>query len=101
MSFKAEDTATDIALLKWKVGAWGIQGLPLCPASPERQNTAPMAGKSPRPSHEPPFQAPVNADYTSGMENKKKYEGREGEGMLENNYSKLLRTTEAPTPKLH
>ena len=23
------------ALLKWKVGAWGIQGLPLCPASPQ------------------------------------------------------------------
>ena len=43
---------------KWKVGAWGIQGPPLIPTSPQIES-APVAGKFPQPSNQPPFQAPI------------------------------------------
>ena len=39
------------------MGAWGIQGLPLCPASRQIEYSPLMASKSMQPSHEPPMQA--------------------------------------------
>ena len=39
-------------IAKWRLGAWDIQELPLLAASSKMQ-TAPMAGKSWQPSHEP------------------------------------------------
>ena len=43
-------------LTKWRLGAWDIQELTLLTASSQME-TAPMAGKSRQPSHEPPCQA--------------------------------------------
>ena len=41
------------ASLKWRLGAWDTQELPLLAAS-SKMTTAPLAGKSWQPSHEPP-----------------------------------------------
>jgi len=62
------------ASLKWMVGAWDrYPGACTVTTQPLRQNTAPVAGKSPQPSHEPPFQAPITLmkqwkEETQGME---------------------------------
>ena len=45
-----------------RLSARWVPGIPRglhCGQPAPRQTTAPMAGKSPQPSHEPPFQAPV------------------------------------------
>ena len=87
------------AWLKWMVGAWGIQGLPLCPASPQIEYS-PHGWQIPATQPWAPFQAPVNTVLIRSVGWKIKNNG-EGGGMLENNCSKLLRTTEKPAPKLH
>ena len=40
-------------------GCPGYPGASTAASQPLDRKTAPMAGKSPQPSHEPPFQAPV------------------------------------------
>ena len=54
-----------------------------------------MAGKSPQPSHEPPFQAPVNTDRISGRKEK-----REGGGERRQTVANKLAAWAAPRQPL-
>ena len=66
-----------------------------CVQPAPRENTAPVAGKSLQPSHEPPFQAPFITD--SSAEVVKDRGVKEGGGMLESNGHEPLGTTQEMT----
>jgi len=59
----------------WRLGAWEIRELPLFAAS-SKMETAPMAGKTWQPSHEPPH-TPVNTG-TRHTDTQWKAEGGDG-----------------------
>ena len=68
-------------LAKWMVGAWCIQGLPWhCGQRAPGWNITLMSGKSPQPSHEPPFQAEGLSELTAGSNQREGLiaEGRHG-----------------------
>ena len=70
-------------LAKWRLGAWDIQELPLLAASSQME-TAPMAGKSRQPSHEPPRggrkQAPITLKKKKNNNNNSGKKGRDRGG---------------------
>ena len=60
-----------------------------------------MAGKSPQPSHEPPFQAPINTDNNQKKEKKKREEGcrKQGQTVAAPKSDCLMRTESDETEK--